>query len=101
MPTSKHAGMLAFQEANIYTTCGRPLRRQVLHLRHLFHHVAAFFPHLQITPESLALLDLLTPPPEVLLLGCGRTSQPLGRPVQEFLRARGIAYEALDTVRTV
>jgi hypothetical protein len=51
-----------------------------------------------INPQNLAILDLLDPPPEVLVVGCGATMKPLPQQLQEFLRARNIAVEMLDTV---
>lgn len=51
-----------------------------------------------INPKNLAILDLLDPPPEVLVVGCGAAMQPLPQQLQEFLRARNIAVEMLDTV---
>ena len=51
-----------------------------------------------INPQTLAILDLLDPPPEVLVVGCGAKMQPLPQQLQEHLRARNIAVESLDTV---
>jgi len=51
-----------------------------------------------ITPASLALLDLVDPPPEVVVIGCGSKIRPLHPLLQKHLHARGIAVEALDTV---
>lgn len=51
-----------------------------------------------ITPHSLALLDLLDPPPEVVVVGCGNAIRVLPPALTQHLRARGIAVEALDTV---
>lgn len=51
-----------------------------------------------ITPHSLALLDLLDPPPEVVVVGCGNAIRMLPPALTQHLRARGIAVEALDTV---
>lgn len=51
-----------------------------------------------VTPSSLALLDLLDPPPELLVLGCGDGMRPLPAELRAFLDARGIAAEVLDTV---
>lgn len=50
-----------------------------------------------ITPASLALLDLVDPPPEVVVIGCGSKIRPLHPLLQKHLHARGIAVEALDT----
>jgi hypothetical protein len=51
-----------------------------------------------ITPDSLALLDLVEPPPEVVIVGCGSRIRQLPPTLTQHLRARGIAVEALDTV---
>lgn len=51
-----------------------------------------------ITPETLALLDLIDPAPEVVIVGCGSRIRQLPPPVTQHLKARGIAVEALDTV---
>lgn len=51
-----------------------------------------------ITPSSLAILGLIDPPPEVLVVGCGATMRPLPQELQQFLRQRNIATEVLDTV---
>lgn len=54
-----------------------------------------------VTPASLAVLDLLDPPPELLVLGCGDGMRPLPAELRAFLDARGIAAEVLDTVRAL
>lgn len=51
-----------------------------------------------INPQTLAILDLLDPPPEVLVVGCGAKMQPLPQQLNDYLRARNIAVESLDTV---
>lgn len=51
-----------------------------------------------ITPDSLALLDLVDPPPEVVVVGCGNRIRQLHPLLTQHLRARGISVEALDTV---
>lgn len=51
-----------------------------------------------ITPDSLALLDLIDPPPEVVIIGCGSRIRQLPPGLQKHLQARGLAVEALDTV---
>lgn len=50
-----------------------------------------------INPQTLAILDLLDPPPEVLVVGCGAKMQPLPQQLNDYLRARNIAVESLDT----
>eukprot|EP00775_Hariotina_reticulata_P011083 gene11083-11239_t len=50
-----------------------------------------------ISSENLAILDLVDPAPEVLVVGCGAAIRPLPAELQQFLKARGIATEVLDT----
>ncbi|KAI8474975.1 MAG: NADH dehydrogenase 1 alpha subcomplex assembly factor 3 [Monoraphidium minutum] len=50
-----------------------------------------------VSMEALAVLDLMAPPPEVLVFGCGARMRPLPEPLAAQLAARGIAVEALDT----
>jgi uncharacterized protein len=45
----------------------------------------------------LALLDLLRPPPALLVLGCGARAAPPPPALAAALRARGVAVEALAT----
>lgn len=52
-----------------------------------------------ITPDSLAFVDLIHPAPELVLLGCGLVTRPLSKSLHEFFQSRNLAYEALDTVR--
>ncbi|GFH20751.1 uncharacterized protein HaLaN_17923, partial [Haematococcus lacustris] len=51
----------------------------------------------EVTPESLVFLELITPTPEVLVLGCGATAQPLPAPVAAYLASRGMKVEVLDS----
>ncbi len=53
----------------------------------------------QVTPASLALVDLLQPKPDMLVFGTGAAMQRLSPAVQAFLQERNIAAEVLDTVR--
>jgi uncharacterized protein len=52
----------------------------------------------QVTVESLAFLDLITPAPQVVVFGCGASAQPLTPPVAAYLRDKGIQAEVLDSV---
>jgi uncharacterized protein len=52
-----------------------------------------------VNMQSLAVLDLMAPPPEVLVVGCGARMRRLPDAFIEELRRRGIAVEVLDTVR--
>ncbi|KAF8073178.1 ndufaf3 [Scenedesmus sp. PABB004] len=60
----------------------------------LLWDVAAFA---DVTPAALAVLDLVDPPPEVLVLGCGAAMRRLPAHLAAHLAARGIAAEVLDT----
>ncbi len=53
----------------------------------------------QVTPESLVFLEVIKPAPEVLVLGCGMTSQPVPQGVHDFLAKHNIKLEVLDSVR--
>uniref|UniRef100_A0A7R9YSL5 NADH dehydrogenase [ubiquinone] 1 alpha subcomplex assembly factor 3 n=1 Tax=Chlamydomonas euryale TaxID=1486919 RepID=A0A7R9YSL5_9CHLO len=50
-----------------------------------------------VTPESLGVLTLLKPRPEVLVLGCGASPGLLPPPVSKFLADHGIKVEVLDS----
>lgn len=50
-----------------------------------------------ITPESLAIFDLVTPRPEIVVLGLGDSVQRLPNDVHGFFRDRGIMLEIADT----
>lgn len=47
--------------------------------------------------DSLAVLDLMAPPPEVLVVGCGARVRRLPEALLAQLAERSIAIEALDT----
>ncbi|XP_002971224.2 NADH dehydrogenase [ubiquinone] 1 alpha subcomplex assembly factor 3 [Selaginella moellendorffii] len=51
----------------------------------------------EITPESLAIVDLLTPTPEILVLGTGNTTKFPSKEVKEFLKSRNIKIESVDS----
>jgi uncharacterized protein len=61
----------------------------------LMWDVAAFS---HITPESLAILDLMAPPPEFLVVGSGAAMQRLPEQLHQQLARRGVAVEVQDTV---
>ncbi|GBF99619.1 hypothetical protein Rsub_12298 [Raphidocelis subcapitata] len=46
---------------------------------------------------ALPVLDLMAPPPEVLVVGCGARLRRLPEELMRQLRGRGIAVEVLDT----
>ncbi|GMH34539.1 hypothetical protein BSKO_02373 [Bryopsis sp. KO-2023] len=51
----------------------------------------------EITPESLSFLKLFKPIPEILVLGCGDTMEPVPPGIQKYLDEEEIAVESLDT----
>lgn len=51
----------------------------------------------EITPESLALFELLRPAPEILILGCGKRMGRVSQEVRDYLRSNGIKLEAIGT----
>lgn len=55
-----------------------------------------------VPPEALAVLELVHPPPEVLVLGCGARAPP-GPParLRARLRERGVSLELLRTADAV
>ncbi|KAF5836167.1 NADH dehydrogenase 1 alpha subcomplex assembly factor 3 [Dunaliella salina] len=51
----------------------------------------------EVTPESLVFIDLIAPTPDLLVLGCGLTPQPLPREVAAFLAERKMKVEVLNS----
>jgi hypothetical protein len=51
-----------------------------------------------ISKQSLSILQLMAPFPEVLIIGSGSQMQPLDQGLQTFYQAAGVAVEVLDTV---
>lgn len=54
-----------------------------------------------ITVPSLAIVTVLHPVPELLLLGVGRTSQPVHPSVIEFFARRGTMVEIMQSIHAV
>ncbi|CAI5966032.1 unnamed protein product [Closterium sp. NIES-64] len=54
-----------------------------------------------VTPDSLALFQLIRPQPELLLLGTGQRMQAVPGELREFVRACGMKLEVLSTVSGV
>lgn len=54
-----------------------------------------------INSASLAILDLMEPAPEVLVVGCGRSMIRLPQALQQELESKGISVELLDSVSDV
>ncbi|GJP44889.1 hypothetical protein CLOM_g4291 [Closterium sp. NIES-68] len=50
-----------------------------------------------VTPDSLALFQLIRPQPELLLLGSGQRIQPVPVELRQFVRACGMKLEVLST----
>lgn len=51
----------------------------------------------EVTPESLVLLEVIKPAPEVLVLGCGLEAAPLPPAVRDYLRSLNVAVEVLGS----
>ncbi|KAG0580021.1 hypothetical protein KC19_4G142200 [Ceratodon purpureus] len=51
----------------------------------------------EITPDSLAIFELLRPAPEILVLGCGKRMGRVSKELRDYLRSNGIKLEAIDT----
>ncbi|CAK9328544.1 unnamed protein product [Citrullus colocynthis] len=51
----------------------------------------------EITPESLSIFQIVRPIPEILLLGCGRYTEPVNPELRQFIRSTGMKLEAVDT----
>ncbi|CAA0842485.1 Protein of unknown function (DUF498/DUF598 [Striga hermonthica] len=50
-----------------------------------------------ITDESLSIFKTLHPVPEILILGCGRYTQPVKPELRDFVRSTGMKLEAIDS----
>ena len=51
-----------------------------------------------ITSKHLAILDLLRPAPELLVVGCGEKHELLCKDTMTWLRSTGTSVEVLPTV---
>lgn len=51
----------------------------------------------QISPDSLALFELLQPRPELLILGSGRTVQQISPEIRGYVKSLGIKLEAIPS----
>ncbi|CAA6667054.1 unnamed protein product [Spirodela intermedia] len=51
----------------------------------------------EITSDSLSMLKLIRPVPEILILGCGRQIQPVSPEVRQFIRSTGMKLEPIDS----
>ena len=51
----------------------------------------------EVTPESLAVLELLENPTRMLVLGCGRQGGRVPPAVRAWCEERGVGFEALPT----
>ena len=52
----------------------------------------------EITPETLAALEILDPTPDLLIVGTGRTIAALNEETLNYLKELGVAVDASDTV---
>lgn len=51
----------------------------------------------EVTPDSLSIFQLVRPIPEILVLGCGKRTEPVDPSIRNFLRSNGIKLEAVDS----
>ncbi|EFJ50925.1 hypothetical protein VOLCADRAFT_47653, partial [Volvox carteri f. nagariensis] len=51
----------------------------------------------EVTPDSLGILELLKPAPEVLVLGTGAQAEPLPPALRDYLGRIGVRLELLDS----
>jgi len=51
----------------------------------------------EVAPENLGAVLALVPPPELLVLGCGRRGIALPPDRRAILKSRGLAVEVVDT----
>lgn len=54
-----------------------------------------------ITSKHLAILDLIRPAPELLVVGCGHYHELLSKDTMDWLRSTGTSVEVLPTVRVL
>ena len=51
-----------------------------------------------ITPETLAALEIVDPTPDLLIVGTGRAMCPLREDTLRYLKEIGVAVDACDTI---
>jgi NADH dehydrogenase [ubiquinone] 1 alpha subcomplex assembly factor 3 len=51
----------------------------------------------EVTPDSLAIFQLLRPAPVILVIGCGKRIDRVSPEVREFMKFNRIKIEAVDT----
>ena len=51
----------------------------------------------EITADSLSLFQIIRPIPEILIIGCGRSIQPIDPELRRFVRSTGMKLEAIDS----
>ncbi|XP_047334895.1 NADH dehydrogenase [ubiquinone] 1 alpha subcomplex assembly factor 3-like [Impatiens glandulifera] len=52
---------------------------------------------LDINQDSLSIFQIMRPIPEILILGCGRYTQPIHPELRRFIRSTGMKLEAVDS----
>jgi uncharacterized protein len=70
----------------------------------LFTHLALLWqPEIlsEITVESLKLIEILEPKPELIIFGTGKQVQELPEPIVDYLQSINIAYDVADTLNAV
>jgi NADH dehydrogenase [ubiquinone] 1 alpha subcomplex assembly factor 3 len=55
----------------------------------------------EITPETLAALEILDPTPDLLIVGTGRSIAALNEETLNYLKELGVAVDASDTVNAI
>ncbi|KAL3147955.1 hypothetical protein ABBQ38_014250 [Trebouxia sp. C0009 RCD-2024] len=55
----------------------------------------------EVEPDSLSMLQLYKPAPDLVILGCGRRSQMVPPKLRTYFQQHKIAYEAIDTANAV
>ncbi|KAE8646709.1 hypothetical protein Csa_005308 [Cucumis sativus] len=51
----------------------------------------------EITSDSLSIFQIVRPITEILILGCGRYTEPVNPELRQFIRSTGMKLEAVDT----
>ncbi|KAI3649776.1 hypothetical protein MP228_005408 [Amoeboaphelidium protococcarum] len=53
--------------------------------------------HKQLTPDTLAVLKLISDPPEILIIGTGKSMYPISPSLQQMLSKLGIQHEVMNS----
>mmetsp|Transcript_38758 Transcript_38758/g.109603 ORF Transcript_38758/g.109603 Transcript_38758/m.109603 type:complete len:255 (-) Transcript_38758:58-822(-) len=52
----------------------------------------------QLRPEDMPLLDIVKPPPDLVIIGAGKSSAPLPQEIRSFLADRSMSVEVMDSM---